>query len=70
MSTQEKTVTHVTLISNDCVASVGPRHGQTDLHRDIKEPAQSCSLKIDKGHEAEDGKLKSTKGRGRFSESL
>lgn len=48
----------VTLISNGCVTSIGPRYDQTDLYRDTKEPAESCSLKIDKRHEAEDGKLK------------
>lgn len=48
----------VTAISNGCVVSTRPRYDQTDLHRDIKEPAQSCSLKIDRRHETEDGKLK------------
>lgn len=46
--TQEKTVTRVTLINNGCVPSVGPRYDQPDLHGDIKEPAQSCWLQIDK----------------------
>lgn len=48
----------VALISNSCVASIGPRYDQTDLHRDIEEPAQSCSWKFDKRHKKEDEKLK------------
>ena len=70
LSTREKTVMPVPLISNGCIASIGPRYDQTDLHRDIKEPAQSCSLKIDKRHKKEGGKLKRKKARGRFSELL
>lgn len=65
LSTQEKTVKCVNLISNGCVGAIGPRYNQADIHRDIKEPVQSCSLKIDN----RDTWQKMGSG-SRFSESL
>ena len=46
LSTQEKTVTPVALISSGHVAPIDPRYDQTDLHREIKDPVKAAHWRL------------------------